>query len=88
MKRLEVLLNFNPVLAAYQKITNNPVSELYNELYKVTPESVYIIVFPGVMSTMMKIVRFQLESLLSSPLLVIQMIAIMTKISLQKLPYL
>ena len=46
MKRLEVLLNFNPVLAAYQKITNNSVPELYNELYKVTPESVYINVFP------------------------------------------
>ena len=38
--RLEALLNFNPVLPAYQKITNESVSESYNELYKATPESV------------------------------------------------
>ena len=38
--RLEALLNFNLVLLAYQKIKNESVSELYNELHKVTPESV------------------------------------------------
>ena len=38
--RLEALLNFNTVLPAYQKITNESVSESYNELYKATPESV------------------------------------------------
>lgn len=36
----EKLLNLNPVLPAYQKITNESVSELYNELYQVSPESV------------------------------------------------
>ena len=38
--RLEAFLNFNPVLPAYQKIANESVSELYNELYKAAPESV------------------------------------------------
>ena len=44
--RLEALINFNPVLPAYQKITNESVSELYNELYKVTLESVLLKCIP------------------------------------------
>ena len=38
--RSEELHEFNPILPLHQHITDESVSELYNNLYKVTPESV------------------------------------------------